>query len=379
MTTPDADSEYDKDNPDPHGRFLELCWFPVRNDAVQRILQSAQGAPAELVRALHKAAGLDNPGERCAAIVGCLAERLTSPNQSGRRTAGRLLGDAFAPLGRGILKDGSSVPEELEPALPAIFHATALPDSELRLSLLGILGHLAIRRCAGAILPPIIEHLFNDSNPKVIIQALDVVMAAGIDLASVAIPTIVKLLDYPDTRVRVCACEALAKFGLEAGQAVPKLVKLARYDTDFGLQQSAALTLAAVDPEGDRISRELPDQAGRDALLSLLRVVGPPARELRVWLGKRPLPRITLDQDSCTITFDGTPYPGIDPVAFQIFKAIWDRRPARVSSTVLDGLPGLHGKNFSRELKKLPKDLRELVNGAGGSGYGILLPPLSSP
>jgi hypothetical protein len=88
-----------------------------------------------------------------------------------------------------------------------------------------------------------------------------------------------------------------------------------------------------------------------------------------------PPPRLILDQESKTITLDGTPYPGIDPVAFQIFEAIWNADPKKVSSTTLLKLPGLRGKNISRELKKLPEDLRILVQGAPGSGYWMELPP----
>lgn len=87
--------------------------------------------------------------------------------------------------------------------------------------------------------------------------------------------------------------------------------------------------------------------------------------------------RLTLDQESYTITLDGTPYSGIDSVAFQIVEAIWNARPEKVSSTDLLKLRGLGGKNIPRELKKLPAQLYDLVDGRGGSGYRIVLPPPS--
>jgi hypothetical protein len=87
-------------------------------------------------------------------------------------------------------------------------------------------------------------------------------------------------------------------------------------------------------------------------------------------------PRLTLEGASYTITFDGTPYTGIDPVAFQIFEVVWNARPKKVSSTELLKLKGLRGKNIRRELKrKLPGPLNDLVKGATGSGYWIALPP----
>jgi hypothetical protein len=85
-------------------------------------------------------------------------------------------------------------------------------------------------------------------------------------------------------------------------------------------------------------------------------------------------PRLTLDQASHTIILDGTPYSGIDPTAFQIFEAIWKAGPEKMSSTRLTKLRGLGSKNISRELNKLQEELRELVVGAGGSGYWIELP-----
>lgn len=94
--------------------------------------------------------------------------------------------------------------------------------------------------------------------------------------------------------------------------------------------------------------------------------------------GRKVLPpdtRLTLDQESYTITLDGTPYSGIDATAFTIFNAIWNARPLKVSSTRLRKIPALARKNIGRELDKLPKDLRDLVDGAPGSGYSIVLPP----
>jgi hypothetical protein len=90
-----------------------------------------------------------------------------------------------------------------------------------------------------------------------------------------------------------------------------------------------------------------------------------------------PPPRLILDQQSKTITLNGTPYPEIDPVAFRLFEAIWKADPQRVSSKKLFIIPGLYGKNVTRELRKLPEDLRDLVKSAGGSGYWIELPPPS--
>ena len=246
-----AQNDNDPENPDPAGRFREMFWFPLRDQAARHILEAADGSPATLVNSLHKAAGQGNPGERFSTIVRCLADLLASHDQSVQRTAARLLGHAFSPLRGTIMEDGLALPEELEQALPAILGASAILDSEFRLSLLAVLEHLPSRRCAPSILPPITEYLFKDDASEVVIQALDVVMATGVDLASVAIPAIVGLLGHHDQRVRLSACEALAKFGTEVGQATSKVFT---------------------------------DQASREAILSLLRAIGPQARDLRVQL-----------------------------------------------------------------------------------------------
>jgi hypothetical protein len=85
--------------------------------------------------------------------------------------------------------------------------------------------------------------------------------------------------------------------------------------------------------------------------------------------------RLTLDDGSLTIILDGTPYSGIDQTAFQIFKAIWNATPEKVSSTKLRKLRGLRGKNIRRVLReKLPGPLSDVVKGARGAGYSIVLP-----
>ena len=80
------------------------------------------------------------------------------------------------------------------------------------------------------------------------------------------------------------ACEALARFGPEAGRAVTALLKVARSDAEAGVRERAVLTLAAVDPEGGRIGRELGGNTDREAFLTLLCAVGPEEKEVRVRL-----------------------------------------------------------------------------------------------
>jgi HEAT repeat protein len=281
MASLDDDSEYDPENPDPEGRFLEMFWFPNRDWAVQRILESAERVPATLVRTLHEATRQENPGESFFAIVCCLADLLTVGDDSVRRAAARLLGDAFSAIEAPILQVGSFVPKELEQAVPAILQAAAIPDSEIRSSLLRALACLPPRRCGPSIVGPLTEHFFGDRDPGVVTQAIGVLMATGVDAASGAIPAIIGLLGHQDVGVRQRACEALAEFGAEASPAVPQLVRMTRDETDRNLRHRAALTLAAVDEEGSLTSQELADPRARETFLSLLREVGPGTRALR--------------------------------------------------------------------------------------------------
>src|SRR5262249_39686985 len=102
---------------------------------------------------------------------------------------------------------------------------------------------------------------------------------------------------------------------------------------------------------------------------------GQVAHHSAMTLGGDPPPRLSFDQETYTITLDGTPHRGIDPTAFCLVKAISDGGPAHVSSSKLRQLPGMKGKNISRELNKLPEGLRSVVKGQDGAGHRIELPP----
>jgi hypothetical protein len=100
-----------------------------------------------------------------------------------------------------------------------------------------------------------------------------------------------------------------------------------------------------------------------------------PLTDLDAHTAPQPTSRLTLDQDSLTIIFDGTSYAHIDPVAFHLFKAIYDGKGLPVGPNELNRLPRMRGKNLPRELNKLPGPLRALVKGKGGKGRWVELPP----
>jgi hypothetical protein len=242
-----ASDQDDPENPGPTGRFREMFWFPERDRAMREMVASAESAPAEVSRLLREATKRGTPGERFSALMSRLANMLTARDQAVRQSAARFLEHAFVPLSDPLLACGSSIPEELAQALPAMLEALSTPDSDMRLSLLDSLRHLTSRHASASILPSITEHLLTDSVAEVILQALNVVMATGVDRAFVTIPAILNLLRHEEARVRLSACEALAKFGPEASPAVPELVHIICSDGTPSVQKQAVRTVAAVD------------------------------------------------------------------------------------------------------------------------------------
>jgi hypothetical protein len=100
--------------------------------------------------------------------------------------------------------------------------------------------------------------------------------------------------------------------------------------------------------------------------------------QLLAHLESSPAERLVFDRDTLTITLDGLPHPNLDPTAFRILEAIRAESPEKASSKQLLEQPGLRGKNIDRELRKLPEELRAVVQGSSGSGRWIALPPLPS-
>jgi hypothetical protein len=96
-----------------------------------------------------------------------------------------------------------------------------------------------------------------------------------------------------------------------------------------------------------------------------------------------PPERLTFDRESRTVTLDGTPYPRLDPTAFDLLETIWTLqqeevrrgRPGVVSGPDLLLCRRLKGKNIPREIKKLPEGLQEIIKGGPGSGRWVALPP----
>jgi hypothetical protein len=88
--------------------------------------------------------------------------------------------------------------------------------------------------------------------------------------------------------------------------------------------------------------------------------------------------RLIIDLETCSVVLDGKTYRDIDRVPLLILKALQDAGPgqSRTGADLLK-LPGLKGKNITRELAKLDthKKIRAMVQGEAGDGYWLQLPP----
>jgi hypothetical protein len=91
-----------------------------------------------------------------------------------------------------------------------------------------------------------------------------------------------------------------------------------------------------------------------------------------------PEERLTLDQSTWTVTFDGKEFVIDNPRAFKVFQAIAKADGSHVSSPAIR--KAVQGCNEATRidviLKRLPDELRELIIGkpGNGSGYALRLP-----
>jgi hypothetical protein len=94
--------------------------------------------------------------------------------------------------------------------------------------------------------------------------------------------------------------------------------------------------------------------------------------------GETHLPpgRLQFDPDTHTITLDNTPFQGLHPKAFAVYKAIADARPQPITKAQIQGkVRACQGdKIIRRLLKNLPEPLRETVH-SGPDGYWVNLGP----
>jgi hypothetical protein len=191
------------------------------------------------------------------------------------------MAEAFAALRASGL--GRWLPPELADAIPALLKAIEAPDSAVRIHLLAALRVAAPRRCpeCSSVVLAVARSTLSDVDPTVVVAALNVIKAAGVDAASVATAPVTKLLTHPNPRVRVCTCKTLAWLGPDARAAVPTLLDVAVQHVDASLRNQATLALTGIDVDGALIDHVLADPVQREQLLAALRDLGSAGRVLR--------------------------------------------------------------------------------------------------
>jgi hypothetical protein len=116
---------------------------------------------------------------------------------------------------------------------------------------------------------------------------------------------------------------------------------------------------------------DLPDKAERTALGELA------ARELQDLerLAVDPPARLAFDDDTLTVTLDGTPHRVLEPRAYAVYKAIVRRQgPTITKAEIRAKIKGLSGqKTIPGLIKILPEPLRKTVSNCN-KGYHTVLP-----
>jgi hypothetical protein len=91
--------------------------------------------------------------------------------------------------------------------------------------------------------------------------------------------------------------------------------------------------------------------------------------------GTTPPSRLNFDDDTCTVTLDGTAYPIDDAKAYSVYKELASARPDVLSKRALaERVKGCRGsKTIPALFNKLPPQLRNTIQ-RGTRGYTVRLP-----
>ncbi len=137
---------------------------------------------------------------------------------------------------------------DVKHAVPALLRALADEDGDVRYWAVCALGRL---RAGGSALHVLIEVL-KDMDEGLLRGALEALHDAGAG----AVAELLEELESEDPGVRHFAAVALGPLGESASEAVPALVAALR-DDDPGVSQAAARALVQIEPDAERILREV--------------------------------------------------------------------------------------------------------------------------
>lgn len=192
---------------------------------------------------------------------------LDKSDQATRRIAAQALRQVGPPLG---WSDGHTLLQALQDR-----------DDEVRSVAACCLAHYEASdklQVIGAV-----QKAINDPNPEVSKAAIQALRPLGPDIASAAVPAIIKVLKGPPS-VQQEAIKALAWFGSEATEAIPSLIRLIHEDPADPVRIDAGRALMAIDPDGRILLTRMGAVQGktaRESLLVVLREIGAGAGALR--------------------------------------------------------------------------------------------------
>jgi hypothetical protein len=89
--------------------------------------------------------------------------------------------------------------------------------------------------------------------------------------------------------------------------------------------------------------------------------------------------RLRFEASTFTVYLDNQVFQSVDPVAFKLLETLSQytlQTKLPLNGEKLQHLAGCRGKKINREFDKLPPALRDLINGADGTGRWVLLPLL---
>jgi hypothetical protein len=190
---------------------------------------------------------------------------------------------------------------------------------------------------------PMLHRAMEDARPECRRAAVRAWKRLGLDLASVAVPALVRALGDEERFVRLETLSTLGWLGSEAEAAVPAVLDVLLGEQDAILREAAVRTLLMVDPEHQRSLPRLAEIEGdnsREALLKILRSAGPEARALRRALTARWAAREASETPQESRHPDGPELPAafwwggtrydISPIPCKLLHYMWDRDQAPI-------------------------------------------------
>jgi hypothetical protein len=175
--------------------------------------------------------------------------------------------------------------DELIKLLPSIFDCLSDENDVVRVHTLGLLRYFGgknnsidiVRAVTAKVLLPTVS-------AEVIQAATDLMVALGVDVAAIAVPSLIGLLGHDDQAVGREICWVLGWLGGEAATVSNALIETATKSPSPDMQLAAIEALEKIDPNNEWLSSVTVDKNANDRLTEHLRRKGSTGRRLRLLL-----------------------------------------------------------------------------------------------